>query len=146
MRDRYRSTALITFSIKATGTHHPSTPSMAGGIPSQSFQKLYIFICLYISICICSFSNLVEIFDIAQQLQVFMYNVFFIRYDLELHMVHVARDPSLKNNIAVVGLFYKIGHHDAFLSKVQIPTQVFSIEIVLFPLFTLYTFHKALKV
>ena len=61
-------------------------------------------------------------------------------------MVHVARDPSLKNNIAVVGLFYKIGHHDAFLSKVQIPTQVFSIEIVLFPLFTLYTLHKALKV
>ncbi|KAK7823618.1 alpha carbonic anhydrase 6 [Quercus suber] len=42
------------------------------------------------------------------------------RYDLELHMVHLARDPNVTNKIAVVGLFYKIGHHDDFLSKVQI--------------------------
>lgn len=49
-----------------------------------------------------------------------MYFSFFVRYDLELHMVHLARDPNVTNKIAVVGLFYKIGHHDDFLSKVQI--------------------------
>lgn len=37
---------------------------------------------------------------------------------MELHMVHVSQDPSVKNNIAVVGLLYKIGPPDAFLSKV----------------------------
>ncbi|XP_030926947.1 alpha carbonic anhydrase 7-like [Quercus lobata] len=41
------------------------------------------------------------------------------RYDLELHMVHLARDPNVTNKIAVVGLFYKIGHHDDFLSKLM---------------------------
>ncbi|KAB1199704.1 Bifunctional monodehydroascorbate reductase and carbonic anhydrase nectarin-3 [Morella rubra] len=41
------------------------------------------------------------------------------RYDLELHMVHVTEDPSVKNKIAVVGLFYKIGQPDAFLSKLM---------------------------
>ena len=35
-------------------------------------------------------------------------------------MVHLARDPNVTNKIAVVGLFYKIGHHNDFLSKVQI--------------------------
>ncbi|KAB1199703.1 Bifunctional monodehydroascorbate reductase and carbonic anhydrase nectarin-3 [Morella rubra] len=41
------------------------------------------------------------------------------RYDLELHMVHVTEDPSVKNKIAVIGLFYKIGQPDAFLSKLM---------------------------
>ncbi|XP_062165868.1 alpha carbonic anhydrase 7-like [Alnus glutinosa] len=40
------------------------------------------------------------------------------RYDLELHMVHETQDPSVKN-IAVVGLFYKIGQPDAFISKLM---------------------------
>ena len=48
-----------------------------------------------------------------------MYFFFFVRYDLELHMVHLAQDPNVTNKIAVVGLFYKIGHHNDFLSKVQ---------------------------
>jgi hypothetical protein len=33
-------------------------------------------------------------------------------------MVHETQDPSVKK-IAVVGLFYKIGQPDAFISKVQ---------------------------
>lgn len=37
------------------------------------------------------------------------------RYDLELHMVHVSPD----NNIAVVGLLYKTGQPDKFLSKMM---------------------------
>ncbi|RVX11988.1 Alpha carbonic anhydrase 7 [Vitis vinifera] len=37
------------------------------------------------------------------------------RYDLELHMVHVSPD----NNIAVVGLIYKTGQPDKFLSKMM---------------------------
>ncbi len=102
-----------------------------------NLSRNYIY--LYVCISVYVYVLLVEIFDIAQQLQVFMYNVFFIRYDLELHMVHVARDPSLKNNIAVVGLFYKIGHHDAFLSKVQIPTQSFFNWNCPFPF--VYTLH-----
>ncbi|KAA8518687.1 hypothetical protein F0562_016161 [Nyssa sinensis] len=39
------------------------------------------------------------------------------RYDLELHMVHVTKDLNVKNKIAVIGLFYKIGKTDKFLSK-----------------------------
>lgn len=99
MQDQYKSTALITFSTKAIGTHLLSTPSMAGGPLSLSV--------LYVSI-FQLFNNLICIF------------FFFVRYDLELHMVHLARDPNVTNKIAVVGLFYKIGHHDDFLSKVQI--------------------------
>ncbi|XP_035545684.1 alpha carbonic anhydrase 7-like [Juglans regia] len=41
------------------------------------------------------------------------------RYDLELHMVHLSQDINMKNKIAVVGLFYKIGRPDAFLSKLM---------------------------
>ncbi|XP_035542986.1 alpha carbonic anhydrase 7-like [Juglans regia] len=41
------------------------------------------------------------------------------RFDLELHMVHVTKDLSVKNKIAVVGLFYKIGQPDAFISKLM---------------------------
>ncbi|XP_010050530.2 alpha carbonic anhydrase 7 [Eucalyptus grandis] len=41
------------------------------------------------------------------------------RYALELHMVHVSTDPTVKNNIAVVGLLYKTGVPDAFLSKLM---------------------------
>lgn len=40
------------------------------------------------------------------------------RFDLELHMVHVTKDVNVKNKIAVVGLFYKIGQPDPFISKV----------------------------
>lgn len=43
-----------------------------------------------------------------------------IRYDMELHMVHSSTDPNMKNQIAVVGVLYKIGHPDPFLSKVII--------------------------
>ncbi|KAK8532099.1 hypothetical protein V6N12_053548 [Hibiscus sabdariffa] len=38
------------------------------------------------------------------------------RYALELHMVHQADDPNVKNNLAVVGLLYKFGLPDNFLS------------------------------
>ncbi|KAI5680734.1 hypothetical protein M9H77_01961 [Catharanthus roseus] len=38
------------------------------------------------------------------------------RYDLELHMVHLSTDPNVKNKIAVVGVLYKIGKPDKFLS------------------------------
>ncbi|KAK3445455.1 hypothetical protein EUGRSUZ_A01627 [Eucalyptus grandis] len=41
------------------------------------------------------------------------------RYALELHMVHVSTDPNVKNNIAVIGLLYKTGVPDAFLSKLM---------------------------
>ncbi|XP_059428580.1 carbonic anhydrase Nec1-like [Corylus avellana] len=40
------------------------------------------------------------------------------RYDLELHMVHETLNPGVKN-IAVVGLLYKIGPPDSFLSKLM---------------------------
>ena len=47
-----------------------------------------------------------------------IYNDFLIRYDLELHMVHV--DTS--NKISVVhAQFYQIGEPDSFLSKVMKP-------------------------
>ncbi|XP_065856255.1 alpha carbonic anhydrase 7-like [Euphorbia lathyris] len=39
------------------------------------------------------------------------------RYEMELHMVHENTDPNVKNKIAVVGLLYKIGQPDSFLSK-----------------------------
>ncbi|XP_027349157.1 alpha carbonic anhydrase 7-like [Abrus precatorius] len=39
------------------------------------------------------------------------------RYDLELHMVHVSPQPDGTNKTAVVGLLYKYGSPDPFLSK-----------------------------
>lgn len=39
------------------------------------------------------------------------------RYDMELHMVHLSSDPNVTNKIAVVGVLYKIGRPDSFLSK-----------------------------
>ncbi|KAJ1418931.1 Alpha carbonic anhydrase domain [Sesbania bispinosa] len=39
------------------------------------------------------------------------------RYDLELHMVHVSPQPDGTNKTAVVGLLYKFGSPDPFLSK-----------------------------
>ncbi|MFQ6660143.1 hypothetical protein Gotur_028760 [Gossypium turneri] len=39
------------------------------------------------------------------------------RYALEVHLVHQAKDPKVKHNLAVVGLLYKHGKPDAFLSK-----------------------------
>ncbi|KAJ0088935.1 hypothetical protein Patl1_32229 [Pistacia atlantica] len=39
------------------------------------------------------------------------------RYDLELHMVHTSIDPNVTNKITVIGLLYKIGPPDPFLSK-----------------------------
>ncbi|KAF8042650.1 hypothetical protein BT93_A1094 [Corymbia citriodora subsp. variegata] len=41
------------------------------------------------------------------------------RYALELHMVHESTDPDVENKIAVVGLLYKNGVPDAFLSKLM---------------------------
>ncbi|XP_030452431.1 alpha carbonic anhydrase 7-like [Syzygium oleosum] len=41
------------------------------------------------------------------------------RYELELHMVHVSTDPDVVNKIAVVGLLYKTGQPNAFLSKLM---------------------------
>ncbi|KAJ0027345.1 hypothetical protein Pint_35734 [Pistacia integerrima] len=38
-------------------------------------------------------------------------------YDLELHMVHTSIDPNVTNKITVIGLLYKIGPPDPFLSK-----------------------------
>ncbi|KAF8038167.1 hypothetical protein BT93_B0895 [Corymbia citriodora subsp. variegata] len=40
-------------------------------------------------------------------------------YALELHMIHVSTDPDVENSIAVVGLLYKTGAPDAFLSKLM---------------------------
>ncbi|CAK9134013.1 unnamed protein product [Ilex paraguariensis] len=39
------------------------------------------------------------------------------RYDMELHMVHLSSDPNVKDKIAVIGVLYKIGQPDRFLSK-----------------------------
>ncbi|KAI3474609.1 hypothetical protein Pfo_029778 [Paulownia fortunei] len=41
------------------------------------------------------------------------------RYDMELHLVHLNTDPNVKNKIAVIGFFYKIGKPDQFLSKLM---------------------------
>ncbi|XP_019167782.1 PREDICTED: alpha carbonic anhydrase 7-like [Ipomoea nil] len=41
------------------------------------------------------------------------------RYALELHMVHQNTDQNLTNQIAVIGVLYKIGKPDAFLSKLM---------------------------
>ncbi|KAG6437309.1 hypothetical protein SASPL_102223 [Salvia splendens] len=41
------------------------------------------------------------------------------RYDMELHLVHLKTDPNLTNRIAVVGILYKIGTPDQFLSKLM---------------------------
>ncbi|KAA8516587.1 hypothetical protein F0562_016907 [Nyssa sinensis] len=53
------------------------------------------------------------------------------RYDMELHMVHQSRDPRVKNKIAVIGLFYKIGRPDKFLSKLMsnISTMIDALEV-----------------
>ncbi|PWA84906.1 alpha carbonic anhydrase 4 [Artemisia annua] len=39
------------------------------------------------------------------------------RYSLELHMVHKSIDPTSKHQIAVIGVLYKIGKPNLFLSK-----------------------------
>nr|XP_043611276.1 alpha carbonic anhydrase 4-like [Erigeron canadensis] len=39
------------------------------------------------------------------------------RYSLELHMVHKSTDPNSKHQIAVIGVLYKIGKPNHFLSK-----------------------------
>ncbi|TKY62104.1 Alpha carbonic anhydrase 4 [Spatholobus suberectus] len=39
------------------------------------------------------------------------------RYDLELHLVHVSPQPDGTNKTAVVGILYKYGSPDPFLSK-----------------------------
>ncbi|GER54278.1 carbonic anhydrase [Striga asiatica] len=41
------------------------------------------------------------------------------RYDMELHLVHVSTDHQVKNNISVLGMLYKIGKPDKFLSKIM---------------------------
>ncbi|KAF8370209.1 hypothetical protein HHK36_031740 [Tetracentron sinense] len=40
-------------------------------------------------------------------------------FDLELHMVHLSSDLRVKNKIAVVGILYKIGRPDPFLSELM---------------------------
>ncbi|CAA0830432.1 Alpha carbonic anhydrase 7 [Striga hermonthica] len=40
------------------------------------------------------------------------------RYDMELHLVHVSTDLQVKNNISVLGMLYKIGKPDKFLSMI----------------------------
>ncbi|KAM7526175.1 hypothetical protein LguiA_016077 [Lonicera macranthoides] len=39
------------------------------------------------------------------------------RFDMELHLVHLSTNPNVQNKIAVVGVLYKIGKPDPFLSK-----------------------------
>ncbi|KAK3036385.1 hypothetical protein RJ639_032154 [Escallonia herrerae] len=41
------------------------------------------------------------------------------RYDMELHMVHISRDPNVENRLAVIGLVFRIGQPDALLSKLS---------------------------
>ncbi|KAF8042649.1 hypothetical protein BT93_A1093 [Corymbia citriodora subsp. variegata] len=41
------------------------------------------------------------------------------RYEMEIHMVHVSIDPNVENKIAVVGILYRTGQPDAFLSKLM---------------------------
>ncbi|XP_022144728.1 alpha carbonic anhydrase 7-like [Momordica charantia] len=41
------------------------------------------------------------------------------RYDLELHLVHQSSHTDVKYPIAVVGIFYKMGRPDPFLSKLS---------------------------
>ncbi|XP_059649906.1 alpha carbonic anhydrase 7-like [Cornus florida] len=41
------------------------------------------------------------------------------RYDMELHMIHMSPDLNVKNRIVVVGILYKIGQSDVFLSKLS---------------------------
>ncbi|KAL6998172.1 carbonic anhydrase [Sarracenia purpurea var. burkii] len=41
------------------------------------------------------------------------------RFDLELHLVHLSPDPKVKNKIAVIGLLYKSGPPDPFLSQLM---------------------------
>lgn len=43
-----------------------------------------------------------------------------VRYEMEVHMVHESTEALVKNKIAVVGVLYKLGRPDAFLSKVII--------------------------
>ncbi|KAL2481342.1 Alpha carbonic anhydrase 7 [Abeliophyllum distichum] len=42
-----------------------------------------------------------------------------IRYDMELHMVHKSSDLNVQNRTAVIGVLYKIGRLDEFLSKLN---------------------------
>ncbi|KAL8214487.1 hypothetical protein R6Q57_003936 [Mikania cordata] len=39
------------------------------------------------------------------------------RYSLELHMVHKSIDPTSKHQVAVIGVLYKLGKPNPFLSK-----------------------------
>ena len=54
-------------------------------------------------------------------------------------MVHLSTDPNLKNKIAVIGVLYKIGKPDKFLSKVTADTLKFR-PILCLLLFS-YAFH-----
>ena len=49
-------------------------------------------------------------------------------------MVHLSTDPNLKNKIAVIGVLYKIGKPDKFLSKVTADTVNFMPLVI-------YAFH-----
>ncbi|XP_031399232.1 alpha carbonic anhydrase 7-like [Punica granatum] len=41
------------------------------------------------------------------------------RYDMEMHMVHVSPNPTVKNKIVVLGLLYQSGAPNPFISKLM---------------------------
>ena len=93
MLDQFKSIASNTPSNNAIGTHPQSISSMARGLSLSLSLKL----------------------NVSPPTN-FIYNDFLIRYDLELHMVHV----NSSNQVSVVrAQFYQIGEPDSFLSKVK---------------------------
>ncbi|KAG4986165.1 hypothetical protein JHK86_033856 [Glycine max] len=63
-----------------------------------------------------AFSLYLEAVSVLPQLR-FMQNDLTLRYDLELHMVHVSTQLDGTNKTAVVGILYKYGSPDPLLSK-----------------------------
>lgn len=55
--------------------------------------------------------------------------LFWYRYDMEMHMVHLNENAT--NKIVVIGVLYKIGKPDRFLSKVNLFIYNFNIIIVI---------------
>lgn len=49
----------------------------------------------------------------------YLFEIWVFRYSLELHMVHKSIDPTSKHQIAVIGVLYKIGKPNPFLTKVN---------------------------
>ena len=120
MLDQFKWMAVTTPSDNATGTHPLSISSMARGLSLSHTYTRKIIICNMLNVIIThnttsSHTHKLINFSLPPNL---IYNDFLIRYDLELHMVHV--DTS--NKISVVhAQFYQIGEPDSFLSKVMKP-------------------------